>query len=376
MTDQQGQFGPIVRRLADIREERISWRSRGRLARGKLTLIDGDGGLGKSTMTMDWAARLSRGDALPDGEPHDERGVLLIGAEDDPSDTIRPRLRVMGADLERIYLMNEVKDQAGVRMIAFPQDAEVVEQAVRAWNIGLIVIDPVTAFLSEELKENSNQDVRRALNPLVLLSQRTGVSTIMLRHLNKSGNTNAMYRGGGSVAFLALSRIGLLVAEDRKQPGVRILAHTKGNIGPPPPSLAFRLEEVPGEDVARVEWLGVSDYRASDLLTDAITDDETRDENDEASEWLMALLADGPRAADEVYAEARKVGMGQRSLRRAKSKLKVESRKQGFQGEHVVWKWALPEKTRQQFLARQAEQQAVYASMTLAAAHPNGAVAF
>lgn len=341
----EGTWSPVVIGvcLADVREERIAWRSRGRVARGKLTVIDGDPGLGKSTVMMDWAARVSRGDPLPDGEPQEERGVLLLCAEDDPADTIRPRLRLMGADLSQIYLLNEVPDERGMRMAALPTDCDLIEAIIRARNVGLVVIDPLTAFLAEDLKANSDQDVRRALSPLALVAQRTGASVILLRHLNKTASVNALYRGGGSIGIIGIARFGLLVAEDRNQgDDVRILASTKSNVGPPPASLAYRLRPVPGEDHAVIEWIGTSELRARDLLTEQAADDETRDEWDDAVEWLRGFLSDGPRPAKEVYAEGRKVGIGYRAIRRAKAKLGVRAVKKGFQGD-TEWQWTLSE---------------------------------
>jgi hypothetical protein len=339
----EGTWSPVVIGvcLADVREERIAWRSRGRVARGKLTVIDGDPGLGKSTVMMDWAARVSRGDPLPDGEPQDERGVLLLCAEDDPADTIRPRLRLMGADLSQIYLLNEVPDERGMRMAALPTDCDLIEAIIRARNVGLVVIDPLTAFLAEDLKANSDQDVRRALSPLALVAQRTGASVILLRHLNKTASVNALYRGGGSIGIIGIARFGLLVAEDRNQgDDVRILASTKSNVGPPPASLAYRLVPVPGEDHAVVEWIGTSDLRARDLLTEQAADDETRDEWDDAVEWLRGFLGDGPKPAKAVYDEGRRVGIGVRAIRRAKAKLGVRAVKHGFSGE-TEWRWTL-----------------------------------
>lgn len=328
--------------LADVKEERIVWRSRGRLARGKLTILDGDPGLGKSSVMMDWAARISRGDPLPDGEPERERGVLLMCAEDDPADTIRPRLRLMGADLRQIYLLNEIPDEEGsMRLVQLPEDAGLIEAIIRARDVGLVVIDPLSAYLAERLKINSDTDVRRALSPLVTVAQRTGASIVLLRHLNKTGSTNALYRGGGSIGIIATVRFGLMVAEDPNDAEARVLASTKSNIGPPAPSLRYRLVGVPGEELAVVEWLGVSNQNAKDLLAGTAIDEETRDENDDAVEWLRLLLEPGPRPAAEIYTEARKIALSSRSVKRAKKKLGVIARKQGFNGE-TEWRWELP----------------------------------
>lgn len=324
--------------LADIQPERIQWRSRGRIARGKITIIDGDPGLGKSTVTMELAARISRGDPLPDGDPQDEHGVILICAEDDPADTIRPRLDAMGADVSNIHLLHTLPAEGGDRLFSLPEDCALLEGFIRAKEVGLVIIDPFMGFLSEQLKANSDQDIRRALTPLVGVAQRTGASILLVRHLNKSASANALYRGGGSIGIIGVARFGLMVAKNPDDPTTRVLAHTKVNIGPPPASLVYAIESVPGTDVGRVVWKGISNHSANSLLQDGI-DDEEKDERDEAADWLTARLDDGPVTSSQLQADARRAGIQERALKRAKRKLGVIAEKQGYQGE---WVWRLP----------------------------------
>jgi hypothetical protein len=324
-------------RLDQVTPQRLAWRSRGRVARGKITILDGDPGLGKSTMLMDWAARVSRGECLPDGDPQPERGVLLICAEDDPADTIVPRLLAMGADLRQITLLTElpVTDEAGMakpdqtRLVALPGDVPLIEQAIRKLNIGLLVIDPLFAFLDPELRANSDQDVRAALTPLAAALGRTNASAILVRHLNKSASGNSLYRGGGSIGIIGVARLGLLVARSREDRDVRVLASTKSNIGPPPKSYAYRLVSVEGQDVARVEWIGEVHDSADDLLGDTLATDEQRAVESEAEAFLTQYLAKSPAQRETIIRDAKNAGISARAIDKAKQRLGIQHKRLG-----------------------------------------------
>ena len=331
--------------LADVQKERVSWRSRGRIARGKLHTLEGDPGLGKSTLLTQFAADVSRGLPLPEGDPQPERGVILICAEDDPGDTIRPRFEAAGGDVNEVVILRDVPylDSDGnvfMRMFELPTDAELLEQIIRERNVGLVIVDPFALFMADDLSENSNKDVRKCLTPLELIAQRTGASIIVVRHLNKGGGTNAIYRGGGSIGILAAARLGLLLAEDPRDKEVKCLARVKGNLGREPRTLQFRLIDVPGDEVAKVEWLpGFSDLTADDLLMGKAVGVETMDEWDEATVWLKDYLSGGPKPNKHLARDASTEKIGPDALKKAKARLRVKYRKDGFGG---GWETYLP----------------------------------
>lgn len=330
--------------LSAVEPERLRWLSRGRLAAGKLTILDGDPGLGKSTLLADWAARVSRGQPLPDGDACPPRGVVLLSAEDGVADTIRPRFEAAGGDLDRVLVLQTVPDAVSPtgagRLPTIPDDLHRLEEAIADADAALLILDPLMAYLGDHTNAHRDQDVRRALAPVAQLAERTGVAVVLVRHLNKAQNTQALYRGGGSIGIIGAARCGLLVAVDPDDPERRILAPTKSNLDRPPAALAFRLVAMPGTDVARVEWIGQTGHTAAALL--AAPDDEARSERDEAKAWLHDALATGPVAAKEIRDRARQDDIARRTLDRAKAALGVQATRHGGIGSQGHWEWALP----------------------------------
>jgi hypothetical protein len=334
----------VLVRLASVQRERVAWLWERYLARGKLHLLDGDPGLGKSTMTLDLAARLSTGASLPDGSRANEpAGTVIIGAEDGLADTVRPRLEAAGADLDRIVALTAILDHDGERMPGLPADLAAVEAAIADVTAALVIIDPLMAFLDPSINSWRDQDVRRALAPLSRLAERTGCAVVAVRHLNKTAGSHALYRGGGSIGIIGAARVGLLVAADPDDPDRRILATAKNNLAAHPPSLAFRLVDDPNTGTARIEWLGESTHGASALLA-IPSDDEERGALDEAADVLRTILAGGSVAARDVKREAEQAGIAPRTLRRAQALLGIRPRKVGAPGERGQrWEWQLPE---------------------------------
>jgi hypothetical protein len=331
--------------LSTVKAEPVAWLWPSRIPLGKLTILDGDPGLGKSVLTLSLAAAVTRGWAMPlePREPGDEpdvrepAGVVLLNAEDGLEDTIRPRLDAAGADVERVLALDKIPDGDGFRLPVLPQDMLYIKLAVRRMGAQLVIIDPLTAFLGADTNTHKDQDVRRALYPLAVLAQETGAAVVVVRHLNKAAGSNPLYRGGGSIGIIGAARSGLLVAKDPDNPDRRIVASTKCNLAKLPPSLAFDLGTA-ANGALRVGWIGESTHTAESLLA-APRDDEDRDAVQEAVEVLMEILAKGPVEAEAVKKDARKAGVSQRTLYRAKAVVKVRSQRLTFGG---AWHWLLP----------------------------------
>ena len=335
--------GAVLTRLSDVKPEHVQWLWPGRIPVGKLVTLDGDPGLGKSTLALALAATITTGGVWPDGGCCEQPGaVLLLSAEDGLADTVRPRLDAAGADVTQVHAVEGMPTigQDGEITLRPPTLADVhaLELAVIDTGARLIVVDVVMAYLPSGTDAHRDQDVRAVLGRLSGLADRTGCSVLLLRHLNKASGRDPLYRGGGSIGIVGAARSGLLVASDPDDPERRVLASVKSNLGPPPESLAYRLV---GSDlgVARVQWEGSTGHSAADLLRPRDNDDEAESRT-EAEKWLEDyLLASGGATSQDAKRAAAKDGIAERTLHRARHKLGVIVSHQGFP--RVTW-WQLP----------------------------------
>jgi len=334
----------VVRRLADVQPEAVMWLWPGWLPRGKLALLDGDPGLGKSLITLDLAARVTTGAPMPDGTGGGEpAGVVILTAEDDLSDTVRPRLDAAGADVSKIAALTAVRrtTDGGGEVLDTPTllDLEALRQAIAFVSAALVIIDPLMAYLPGQVDSHRDQDVRRVLAPLAALAAETNAAVLVVRHLSKTTVGNPLYRGGGSIGIMGAARAGLIVGKDPEDPTgeQRVLAVTKCNLAAPPPGLAYRLA---ADGPVRVEWLGQTALTADALLA-APPGGEERTALADAEAFLRAFLADGPVEAKTIQARAREAGIAEPTLRRAKARVGVEAFLTGF-GAAGRWHWRLP----------------------------------
>ena len=327
-------------RLSDVQPEAVEWVWTGRIARGKSTLIDGDPGQGKSVLTTDIAARVTTGKDWPDGQPCRIRGsVLLLGAEDGLADTVRPRLDAAGADTDQVYALPLVGSAPNEHQPSIPDHLDAIEAVLISTGAVLLVIDPLMAFLDGKVNSYRDQDVRRALAPLAAMAERLRVAVVVIRHLNKSSGGPAIYRGGGSIGLAGAARIVLAVGADPEDETRRILAPVKANLSAPSASLAYRL--VADAGIVRIDWLGTSDVTAEQMLAVPVNDEE-RTAIGDAVEFLRERLGDSKVDALAVKTDARKAGISDRTLDRAKARLQVHSERKGF-GSDGEWFWSLPD---------------------------------
>lgn len=340
---------PVILRLSDVKPEPVAWLWPGRIALGKLTLIAGDPGLGKSFLTLDMAARVSTGASWPDrpGERTTSGGVVLLSAEDGIADTIRPRLDAAGADVSRIVSLEAIRavhdGRTSARTFDLSRDLPGLESAIGSVaDCRLMVIDPVTAYLGG-VDSHKNAEIRGLLTPLGAIAERHRVAVVAVTHLNKSGGGPAIYRAMGSLAFAAAARAAWAVSKDKDDPRRRLLLPIKNNIAPDTGGLAYRIEPragaggVDGCPVVAWEPDAVS-VSADEALAGDRDDGEGRTERDDAAGWLRDYLGNGPKLARDVLTESKAAGFSERTIKRAKSALPIDTRKEAFSG---GWVWAL-----------------------------------
>jgi hypothetical protein len=332
----------VVQRMSDVQPRPLRWLWPGRLPFGKITILDGDPGLGKSLLTIWLAASITRGRALPGAEPQPPASVVMLNAEDDAGDTIRPRLEAAGADLSRVVQLTAVDegDEEGERPVMLPADFDAFEQTIVACEAALAVVDPFVAYLGGEVDATHDQDVRRCLARLKDIGQRTGCALLLVRHLNKVAGASAIYRGGGSIGIIGAARSGLLVAKHPEHEAQRVLAVTKSNLTRLAPALAYEVVDSVSFGQAVIRWQGEAIYSADELLSPLARDEAPAVAA--AAEFLRAELAAGRRPTHELLKAARAQNISQRALERAKGRLNIGVRKVGF-GEDSRWYWSLAE---------------------------------
>jgi hypothetical protein len=288
---------------------------------------------------------------MPDGAEPVKGAVLVLSAEDGLADTIRPRLDAAGGDPDRVITITEIAaltedGEPVTRPVSLPGDLPAIRQVITRNRVVLVIVDVLMAYLSGTVNSHRDQDVRRALHPLAVMAGQAGCCVLVIRHLNKSSDQHAIYRGGGSIGIVGAARAAFMVGADPEDEtgSTRVLAAVKCNLARRPPALAYRLAGDAVNDCVRVQWLGPSDRRAADLL--AASDDaarEERGEHNEAADWLQDYLTDHGGEAEwkDIRKAARADGIAERTLQRSHRKAGVVISRRGF-GQGSVWSLSAP----------------------------------
>lgn len=320
-----------VRCMADVEAEEVEWLWHPYIAKGKLTILEGDPGLGKSWLTCAIASAVSHGRGLPGTTAFAAGNVLMLSAEDGLGDTLRPRLDAVEADVRRIFALDEplTFDAIGVLKL----EAAIIEHAP-----SLVIIDPLFAFTGSKVDIHRANECRAISAPLAAIAERNGCAMLAVRHLGKSrGGGHALNAGIGSIDFTAAARSVLLVGRDPDDEQKRAGVQTKNNLAPHGEAVGYKLEG------NQFFWTGASDLTAGRILA-AESDEGERSTITEAVDFLRTALSSGGRDSKAIKDEAKEAGISEATLRRAKARLKIQARKIGLPGSHYQkWVWELPE---------------------------------
>lgn len=340
MTNDWARLGRVL--MSEVTSTSVEWLWPGRIPRRKLTLLEGDPGTGKSTLTLQIAARVSVGEPLPGGSATEPQGVVLWSAEDDLGDTVAPRLLAAGADLNQIVAREFVMGDQWGRRPPTLDDLQNLADDIESVRAGIVFIDPMVAFLPSGTNPYSDMQVRQALSGIDTLARDTGAAIVLIRHLHKRATGNPIYAGGGSIGFAAAARSVLLCAKDPDDPtGTRrVLARSKSNLAAEVPSLAFRIEAA--GDASLVIWEGESQHTAASLLQEPMARPTGMRKFDQARAFLRELLGEGRLRSAEVLEEAARRGFSETMVRRAQEAEGIEPQRTGFGAGSAVY-WELPD---------------------------------
>lgn len=331
----------------------IAWLWRDWLALGKLHLLAGAPGQGKTTIAIAFAATVTSGGRWPDGSRCAPGSVLIWSGEDDPADTLLPRLIAAGGDRSRVHFVDGTRINGELQPFDPARDMNALQaQAEQLGDVHLIIVDPIVSAVTGD--SHKNTETRRALQPLVDLASNMNAALVGITHFSKGGQGgDPSQRVLGSVAFTAVARVVLVAAKVKSEDGERdrrILARSKSNIGPDDGGYEYHLEQaepLPGIQASYVTWGTSVQGSARELLSDPNEQDgEDKSALDSAIDFLREVLKDGITPCKTIQAEGKDAGISQASIRRAADSLQVIKTKsangwywklaQGFQGvQHV-----------------------------------------
>jgi hypothetical protein len=338
---------PHAVNLSSVQAVEVAWLWPDRIPLGRITVLAGRPGCGKSIVSLDLAARVTRGLKWPDGTPCPQGSVLLLAAEDDLADTVRPRLDAAGADVGRVDalpgILTRDKDGRVSTSSITLADLDVIDAALEKLpDCRLVIVDPIGSYLGGRTDAHRDNEVRAVLSPLAELAARRAVAVVAVCHTRKGGAaTHADDAVLGSVGFVGLARAVLHVVTDPDDSTKRrkLLLPGKNNLAPPVAGFAFHVEGRP----PRVVWDGMTGENADDVLSIACRPGPDAAALKRAVEWLRETLASGSRLAKELQDEAfNGEGLSKATLDRAKKAANVEAYRPENPG---PWYWRLPDGT-------------------------------
>lgn len=334
--EQQEPNGKIIRvvRMSEVEPEKVTWLWEPYIPAGKITLLEGDPGCGKTWVALAIASTVSTGAAFPDPETgrclfrRQPANVIYLSAEDGPADTLRPRLDAVKADVSQVYVVTGTQDENGESMFSF-EDLALLDGLADSLKPALVV-DPLQAYLGAGVDMHRANETRPILVRLTALAERHKCAVICIRHLSKASTSKSIYRGIGSIDFTAAARSVLLAGTDPQNPTSRAIVHIKSSLAPAGQSQGYELQN-------GFYWTGISELTAAAILGSEAGKSE-RNVLDEVIDWLESVLSKGPQEKKHIEELAAGGGIKAWTLRRAFEKLQIQSyKKPGEKNGPYIW---------------------------------------
>ena len=292
-------------RMSEVDTQIVEWLWEPYIPFGKVTIVQGNPGEGKTTFALRLAAACTNRKPFPHMAAHEPFNVIYQTAEDGLGDTIKPRLMEAEADLDRVLVIDE--SNQGLSL-----SDERIERAIRQTGARLIILDPIQAYVGEKTDMNKANEIRPMFRRLAEIAERTGCAVILIGHLNKAAGGQSAYRGLGSIDFRAAARSVLLIGRVKREPNVRVIVHDKSSLAPEGKPVAFCLDPETG-----FSWIGEYDITADELLSGAGGNNATKTE--QAERLILDLLADGKElASEDIVKAAAEAGISERTVQNAK----------------------------------------------------------
>lgn len=340
--------GVMLTRGSDLTPKPIDWLWLHWLALGKLHILAGPPGQGKTTIAMACGATVTIGGRWPDASRCAPGNVLIWSGEDDPADTLLPRLIAAGADRSRVYFVQGARLNGEVLPFDPARDmAQLTEAANGIGGVKLLVVDPVVSAVAGD--SHKNTEVRRALQPLVDLASHLNAAVLGISHFSKgTAGRDPTERVTGSVAFGAVARVVMVAAKVKGEGGGedrRILARAKSNIGPDAGGFEYGLEQfeaLPGITASRVMWGEAVDGTARELLVESEQEpEESRSATDDAADALVRIIGRDTVPSRDVIAKMKSERFSEKVIRNARERMRVIVKRSGF-GKETASYWSLP----------------------------------
>ena len=295
-------------RMSEVDTQTVEWLWEPYIPFGKVTIVQGNPGEGKTTFALRLAAACTNRKPFPHMAAHEPFNVIYQTAEDGLGDTIKPRLMEAEADLDRVLVIDESKQGLSL-------SDERIERAIRQTRARLIILDPIQAYVGEKTDMNKANEIRPMFRRLAEIAERTGCAVILIGHLNKAAGGQSAYRGLGSIDFRAAARSVLLIGRVKREPNVRVIVHDKSSLAPEGKPIAFCLDPERG-----FSWIGEYDITADELLSGAGGNTATKTE--QAEKLILDLLADGKElASEDIVKAAAEAGISERTVKNARRNL-------------------------------------------------------